>query len=238
MRLDKALALSGMTRSEAKKCIAAGRVWVNGKPERDAGAHVEIFEVAVDGRPLNASEALYIMLHKPAGVVTATEDGRFPTVIDLLPEALRRRKLGPVGRLDRDVTGLVLLTNDGVLAHRLTSPRWKAEKAYLARCEGTLNEDDIQTFAAGVALNDGAALPAKLEILSTGAEETIARVTLTEGRFHQVKRMFAAIGHPLSSLRRERIGCVWLDDALQEGQWRYLTEKEISGLKQMTDMEE
>ena len=132
-RLDKLLSMAGMTRSEARRAIASGRAQVAGQVVRDAAARVAIAEVRLDGRPLEVEVDLYLMVNKPAGVVTATEDARFPTVVGLLPERLRRRGLGPVGRLDRDVGGLVLLTTDGVLAHRLISPRWKAEKVYFAR---------------------------------------------------------------------------------------------------------
>ncbi len=237
MRLDKAVALAGLTRSEARKAIAAGRVSVDGQSVRDCAMQVDPARVRVDGaEPVPAGE-VYVMLNKPAGVVTATEDRKLPTVLDLLPEALRRRNPGPVGRLDRDVTGLVLLTTDGQLAHRLISPRWKAEKVYRARCEGTLAARDVEAFAAGIALSDFTARPARLQILEAGAAQSVADVALTEGKFHQVKRMFAAVGHPLVELSRLRIGCVALDPALAPGEWRALTEEEVSGLKAMCGME-
>ena len=235
MRLDKALSLAGYTRSEAKALIARGRVCVAGETVRDSGKNVQICDVTLDGSPIDARQELYLMLHKPAGVVTATEDKRLPTVVSLLPESYRRRKIGPVGRLDRDVTGLVLLTTDGQLAHRLISPRWKAEKQYRARCEGALDEGDVAAFAAGLELSDFTAAPARLEILETG-ETSLADVILTEGKFHQVKRMFAAVGHPLISLQRLRIGCVTLDESLAPGEFRLLTEQEIAGLKRMTQL--
>ena len=235
MRLDKALSLAGYTRSEAKALIARGRVCVAGETVRDSGKNVQICDVTLDGSPIDARQELYLMLHKPAGVVTATEDKRLPTVVSLLPESYRRRKIGPVGRLDRDVTGLVLLTTDGQLAHRLISPRWKAEKQYRARCEGALDEGDVAAFAAGLELSDFTAAPARLEILEVG-ETSLADVILTEGKFHQVKRMFAAVGHPLISLQRLRIGCVTLDESLAPGGFRLLTEQEIAGLKRMTQL--
>lgn len=235
MRLDKAVALAGYTRSEARAMIARGRVQLRGAAVRDAGMNVQPEEILLDGAPLNAEAELYLMIHKPAGVVTATEDKRLPTVVSLLPEKYQRRKIGPVGRLDRDVTGLVLLTTDGQMAHRLISPRWKAEKRYRAVCEGALTELEVQAFASGVALSDFTALPARMEILSSG-QNSIADVTLTEGKFHQVKRMFAAVGHPLLSLARLRIGCVALDPALEPGQYRPLTAEEIAGLKAITEL--
>ena len=235
MRLDKALSLAGYTRSEAKALIARGRVCVAGETVRDSGKNVQICDVTLDGSPIDARQELYLMLHKPAGVVTATEDRRLPTVVSLLPESYQRRKIGPVGRLDRDVTGLVLLTTDGQLAHRLISPRWKAEKQYRARCEGALDEGDVAAFAAGLELSDFTAAPARLEILEVG-ETSLADVILTEGKFHQVKRMFAAVGHPLIALQRLRIGCVTLDESLAPGEFRLLTEQEIAGLKRMTQL--
>ena len=235
MRLDKALSQAGYTRSEAKALIARGRVCVAGETVRDSGKNVQICDVTLDGSPIDARQELYLMLHKPAGVVTATEDRRLPTVVSLLPESYQRRKIGPVGRLDRDVTGLVLLTTDGQLAHRLISPRWKAEKQYRARCEGALDEGDVAAFAAGLELSDFTAAPARLEILEVG-ETSLADVILTEGKFHQVKRMFAAVGHPLISLQRLRIGCVTLDESLAPGEFRLLTEQEIAGLKRMTQL--
>lgn len=238
MRLDKAVALAGLTRSEARRAIAAGRVWVDGQSVRDAAMQVSPERVRVDGAALEAPGALYVMLNKPAGVVTATEDGRFQTVLDLLPEALRRRAPGPVGRLDRDVTGLVLLTTDGQLAHRLISPKWKAEKLYRAHCEGRLTAADAAAFGAGVVLSDFTAKPADLRIIEAGEAGSLADVVLTEGKFHQVKRMFAAIGHPLVALERLRVGCVALDPALAPGEWRMLTEDEVEGLKRMCGLDE
>ena len=237
MRLDKALSLAGHTRSEARRLIAQGRVQVSGAVVRDAGRNVSSGDVMLDGAPIDAQEEIYLMLHKPAGVVTATEDKYLPTVVSLLPEIYQRRRIGPVGRLDRDVTGLVLLTTDGQLAHRLISPRWKAEKCYRARCEGALDANDVAAFAGGLMLSDFTAAPARLEILESG-ETSLADVILTEGKFHQVKRMFAAVGHPLITLQRLRIGCVTLDEALAPGEYRLLTEAEIAGLKKMSDMDD
>ena len=236
MRLDKAVALSGLTRSEAKKAIAAGRVRVDGMPARNCAMQVEPGQVSVDGGAPAQSGELYLMLNKPAGVITATEDRSLPTVVDLLPEALRRRGLGPVGRLDRDVTGLVLLTTDGQLAHRLISPKWKAEKVYRAKCAGRLTEADVRAFAEGIELSDFRARPAGLNILEASGDFSMADVTLTEGKFHQVKRMFAAIDHSLMALERLSIGCVALDLALSPGEWRMLTEDEVRGLRAMCGM--
>lgn len=238
MRLDRAAAMAGLTRSEAKKAVIAGRVTVDGAVVRDPAAQADPCRVQVDGAAVRSPGEIYIMLNKPAGVITATEDGRLPTVVDLIPPELRRRSPGPVGRLDRDVTGLVLLTSDGQLAHRLISPKWKAEKRYRARCEGRLTEADAKAFAAGIPLSDFTARPAKLEILEAGDGFSLADVTLTEGKFHQVKRMFAAVGHPLAALCRLQIGPLTLDEALAPGEWRMLTDEEIKALKTQCKMSE
>ena len=238
MRLDRAAAMAGLTRSEAKKAVIAGRVTVDGAVVRDPAAQADPSRVQVDGAAVRSPGEIYIMLNKPAGVITATEDGRLPTVVDLIPPELRRRGPGPVGRLDRDVTGLVLLTTDGQLAHRLISPKWKAEKRYRSRCEGRLTEADAEAFAAGIPLSDFTARPAKLEILEAGDGFSLADVTLTEGKFHQVKRMFAAVGHPLAALCRLQIGPLTLDEALAPGEWRMLTDEDIKALKTQCKMSE
>lgn len=237
MRLDRAAALSGFTRAEAKRAVASGRVRVKGAVIRDAATQADPADVTVDGVPVQAGE-VYMMVHKPAGVLTATEDRRLPTVADLLPEPVRKRNPGPVGRLDRDVTGLVIMTTDGQLAHRLISPKWKAEKVYRARCAGRLTEADVARFAGGVALSDFTAKPAGLAVIAADDAESVADVTLTEGKFHQVKRMFAAVGHPLIGLHRLRIGCVTLDDALAPGECRPLTEEEVAGLYGLCGMDD
>lgn len=237
MRLDKALTLAGHTRSEAKKLIAQGRVSVRGAIVRDAGLHVAPEEVCIDGAAAGGETEIYIMINKPAGVITATEDKRLPTVVSLLAENLQRRKIGPVGRLDRDVTGLVILTTNGQMAHRLISPKWKAEKLYRAVCEGELTQKDVCAFAEGLELSDFTARPAQMHILSSG-ETSTADVILTEGKFHQVKRMFAAIGHPLIRLERRKIGCVELDPSLSHGEYRKLTQQEIDGLLRMCGLDQ
>lgn len=226
-RLDKLIAASGKaTRSEAKNWIRSGRVTVNGVPARspeqkcDAAADV----VAVDGIALGYTEHRYIMMHKPAGVISATEDREQRTVLDLLPEELRRQGLFPVGRLDKDVTGLLILTNDGALAHALTAPKKHVPKTYCARVDGVLDETDAAAFAEGLVLADGARCrPARLEIVAPD----IARVTVCEGKYHQVKRMFAARGKPVAALHRERMGGLALDASLPPGGWRELTDEDI-----------
>jgi len=237
MRLSKLLAREGYMRKQADAVIAAGRVQVDGLTVRDGGAIVDAdaAQVTLDGVIIGAPEHLHIMMYKPAGVVTATEDARHRTVADLLPEALRRRELGPVGRLDKDVTGLVLLTTDGQLAHRLISPRWKQAKRYLAEVSGEVGENATLAFARGMDLSDFTAKPALLTVLEAGPVSR-CRVEISEGKFHQVKRMFAAIGHPVISLHREAIAGLSLDTALAPGEARTLTEGETATLYQAVNL--
>lgn len=234
MRLDKYLSDTGMGRAQARALIGQGRVQVDGQVARNPGQALgSQARVAVDGRLVDAPGHLHLMMHKPAGVVTAREDGRFQTVFDLLPAQYRRRGLCAVGRLDRDTTGLLLLTTDGQLAHRLISPRFTVEKSYLARVEGTLTGEHILRMAQGVALKDFTARPAALTILAPN----LGRLTVTEGKYHQVKRMFAALGCPVIQLHRESVGPVMLDGDLAPGQVRPLTPAEVQALCQITRWE-
>lgn len=239
-RLDKLLSENGLSRKQACQVIRAGRVRVDGEVVRDA-AHTldaDTVRVTLDGEALSTEKYLHLMLNKPAGCLTATEDGRGATVMDLLPEPLRKRGLGPVGRLDKDVTGLILLTTDGQLAHRLISPRWKMDKKYLATVEGRLDEACVRRFAEGVPLKDFTCEPAGLRILHAGDEESLCEVTVHEGKYHQVKRMLAACGHPVIALSRRSIAGIELDKSLGEGEWRYLTEEERASLYRLTELEE
>lgn len=235
MRLDKFLSAQGLSRKQARAAIASGQVLVNGEVQGDPGFILDPIsaQVLFQGRALGYRRHMHLMLHKPAGLLTATTDARQKTVMDLLPEELKRRALGPVGRLDKDVTGLLLLTDDGQLAHRLISPKWTVEKVYLARVEGALDAADIQAFQAGIALSDFTARPARLEIL----EPDLGRLTITEGKFHQVKRMFAARGKPVLRLHRESVGGVSLDSALECGKFRPLTAEEEGALYALVRME-
>lgn len=229
-RLDKIISATGKkSRREVREMVRQGRVLVDGKPAPAADMKVDpqTAVILLDGEPLGYEKFTYVMLHKPAGVLTATEDRRQETVLDLLPPELRRRALSPVGRLDKDTEGLLLLTNDGQLAHRLLSPKSHVDKVYYARVDGALEPGDIAAFAAGMTLGDGLeCLPAGLEILSP----TEALVTLREGKFHQVKRMLAARGKPVLYLKRLSMGRLRLDPTLAPGAWRMLTEEERSAL--------
>lgn len=229
MRLDKCLSIAGYTRKQAKALIRAGRVSVNGATVTDPQANTPGAAVAVDGRPLDLRTHLHLMLNKPQGYITATEDARGKTVMELIPNNLRRAGLGPVGRLDKDVTGLILLTTDGQLAHRLISPRWTVEKVYRAEVRGPLDDTFIRRMEQGLPLSDFTARPAKLTILSSG-KTSLCELTLTEGKYHQVKRMFAALERPVETLSRLSIAGVRLDDALKEGECRELTVAETARL--------
>lgn len=239
MRLDKYISLTGPTRKQARGLILTGRVTVNGVISRDVGQNVSFDDdITLDGESLGAKKELYVMVHKPAGMLTATEDAHGqPTVIDLLPENLRKREPGPVGRLDKDVTGLVLMTTDGQLAHRLISPKRHVAKVYHALVKGAPDAADAQRFTDGIPLSDFTAMPATLTVLDSG-ENSLCEVTVMEGKFHQVKRMFSAIGHPVLKLSRLSIGGVQLDPSLPEGGWRELTESEVTMLKKLSGMDD
>ena len=234
-RLDKIIASTGrFSRREVKELIRRGQVLVDGVPARSAQekADPEAAEITVQGEPLVYRRFTWVMLNKPAGYLSATEDGRGATVLDLLPPELRRQGLFPVGRLDKDTEGLLLLTNEGGLAHDLVSPRRHVDKEYYVRVEGRLTEEDCRAFAAGMALDDGLVCqPAELEILRADAAGSEAHVTLREGKFHQVKRMLAQRGKPVTYLERIRMGSLRLDPALPRGAFRFLTKIEWEDLR-------
>ena len=228
-RLDKIISATGKkSRREVKLLVKQGRILVDGIPAASADMKVdpETTEIVMDGENLGYEKFTYIMLHKPAGVLSAVEDSRQKTVLDLLPEELRKRNLSPVGRLDKDTEGLLLLTNDGALTHRLLSPKSHVDKVYYARVDGKLEESDIAAFREGIALKDFTCLPAGLEILS----ENECLVTLHEGKFHQVKRMLGSLGKPVIYLKRLSMGPLQLDEGLSAGQWRHLTANERNSL--------
>lgn len=230
-RLDKLLASTGRwSRREVKVLVKEGRVLVDGVPAARAEdkADPAASRIQVDGEEAVIRAYTYVMLNKPAGVLSATEDPRQRTVLDLLPPELRRRGLFPVGRLDRDTEGLLLLTDDGALAHRLLSPKSHVDKVYYAHLDVPLGEEDRLAFAQGIVLEDGyRCMAAELALLGDGGEVLI---TLREGKFHQIKRMAAARGSRVIYLKRLRMGALSLDGALPPGGWRCLTEEEIAGI--------
>ncbi|MBC1521482.1 rRNA pseudouridine synthase [Listeria aquatica] len=227
MRLDKLLANMGIgTRKEVKGILKKGNVWVNGKQVKDGGLQVtpESDEVVVNGNMVQFSEFSYWMLNKPQGVVSATEDKVDRTVMDLFKPEDRRKGLFPVGRLDKDTEGLLLITNDGALSHQLLSPKKHVDKVYFVKVTGELTKEDQIAFENGVVFLDGyKALPAKLEILAAGE----ALVTIREGKFHQVKKMFEACGKKVTYLKREKMASLELDESLPLGAYRPLTKQEL-----------
>lgn len=229
-RLDKLLAGTGKwSRREVKALVRQGLVRVDGRLAASAEDKLDPATaiVTVAGETISLCRFTYVMLHKPASVLTATEDRKQPTVLDLLPPELRRIGLAPVGRLDKDTEGLLLLTNDGELAHRLLSPKYHVEKRYFARVDGELSAADAEAFARGMTLGDGLeCLPAGLEVLP----DRVCIVTLREGKFHQVKRMLAARGAPVLYLKRLSMGPLTLDDSLAAGAYRLLRAEEILAL--------
>ena len=229
-RLDKFLCDSGAgTRSQVKMMIKAGRVTVDGRAEKDAGAKVDPQRqtICLDGEPMTGAQRLVVMLNKPAGYITATEDKQDKTVMELLPPELRHMDLKPVGRLDKATEGLLLFTNDGDLLHRLISPKKEVPKVYYARHEGTATEEDIQAFTDGLTLGDGTVcLSAKLEPLGPGE----SRITVCEGKYHQVRRMMASRSMPVTYLERQEEGLLQLGD-LPRGKTRVLTEDEVRMLE-------
>ena len=235
-RLDKLLAGTGKwSRREVKALVRQGLVRVDDRLAASAEDKLDPAAaiITVAGETISLRRFTYVMLHKPAGVLTATEDRKQPTVLDLLPPELRRIGLAPVGRLDKDTEGLLLLTNDGELAHRLLSPKYHVEKRYFARVDGELSAADAEAFARGMTLGDGLeCLPAGLEVLP----DRVCIVTLREGKFHQVKRMLAARGAPVLYLKRLSMGPLTLDDSLAAGAYRLLRAEEISALYRVCDL--
>ncbi|WP_017185886.1 pseudouridine synthase [Alkalibacillus haloalkaliphilus] len=235
MRLDKLLANEGYgSRKDVKKLIKKGSVQVDGEVTKDVSHHVDPnqSEVIVNGHVIDYREFVYIMLNKPKDVISATEDSRHECVTDLLDPFYDKFNLFPVGRLDKDTVGLLLLTNDGELAHQLTSPRKKVDKIYEATINGVVTEEDVQAFKEGVTLDDGyITKPAELEVTETTDEHSWIVVTISEGKFHQVKRMFQARGHEVRFLKRRQMGSLSLDEQLPIGEYRELTEQELDQLK-------
>ena len=214
--------------------LKAGRVTVNGKKEKSAKLQIDekIDEIRFDGQVLEYEEFVYYMMNKPQGVISATEDSKHRTVLDLLDDIARTKEVFPVGRLDIDTHGLLLLTNDGQLAHALLSPKRHVDKTYLAQVKGIMTQEDVETFAKGIPLKDFTCQPAKLELVSIDREknQSLVRVTIAEGKFHQVKRMVAYCGKEVIDLQRLTMGTLVLDENLKRGEWRRLSKEEVENL--------
>ncbi|EAE6444611.1 rRNA pseudouridine synthase [Listeria monocytogenes] len=231
MRLDKLLSHTGFgSRKEVKPLLKSGAVVVNGTIQKDSKTQVnpDKDQITVHGTPVVYQEFVYFMLHKPQNVVSATEDNVSETVIDLLAQEDTLTDPFPVGRLDKDTEGLLIITNDGTLAHNLLSPKKHIDKTYYAKIDGDVTAEDVEAFAAGIELDDGyTCKPARLEIITPNE----IKVTIQEGKFHQVKRMFAARGKSVSYLKRISMGNLQLDESLELGEYRPLTEAELAILQ-------
>jgi 16S rRNA pseudouridine516 synthase len=234
-RLDKVLANLGYgSRKEVKALVKSKEVLIDGEIVKDSSMQIdpEKNEIVVSGEKINYRKYIYILLNKPAGVVSATFDKYDETVIDLIDEEYKVFEPFPVGRLDKDTVGFLLITNDGELNHRLISPKWHVDKVYYAEIDRKVEENDIRAFEKGVTLDDGyKCLPAKLEILEADENGSEVRVTLQEGKFHQVKRMFNSVGKNVEYLKRVSFGPMSLPEDLPEGEFRELTQQEVNMLK-------
>lgn len=237
MRIDKLLAHSGLgTRKEVKKLLKSSIIEINGEIVKDPKTQVDPDqdEIKIAGDPLDYQEFVYFMLNKPAGVISATEDVMHETVLDLLELSDIVQEPHPVGRLDIDTEGLLLLTNDGGLTHRLLSPKHHVDKTYLAEIEGIVTDEDVAAFRKGVELDDGyQTMPAELKVLAVDEESQTSNIEITiqEGKFHQVKRMFHAVGKEVLYLKRLSMGPLTLDPHLELGAYRECTKEEIEQLK-------
>lgn len=235
MRLDKLLANMGVgSRKEVKQLLKSKRITVNDAIVKDSGMHVDPGndQVRVGDELISYQKHIYLMMHKPPDVVSATSDNRDRTVIDLLSANEKKFDPFPVGRLDKDTEGLLIITNDGELAHRLTSPKKHVEKVYIAHISGKFPENIVEQFQEGLTLEDGyQTKPAKLEILNKQLNEV--KVTITEGKYHQIKRMFIAVGCKVTYLKRVQMGNLQLDESVSMGNFRPLTEDELHYCKSL-----
>ena len=232
MRLDKFLSDMGiLSRKETKTAAKSGRITVDGRALKDTSVHIDPTSqvVALDGKAIEYRANIYVMLNKPEGYVSATDDKSLPYVTELLDEELQKRELFPVGRLDRDTVGLMILTNNGQLAHALLSPRRHVEKEYIFTAKVPMREGVEQEFRDGVTLADG--YECKSAKIKLAPDRMSGKITLTEGKYHQIKRMVAASDNRVMSLERISFGGITLDENLERGQWRYLTDEEIALLE-------
>ncbi len=232
MRLDRILSNAGCgSRSEVKAEIRKGHVTVNGTPCTDPGSDVGPDDrIGWRGASVRRQEFMYLMLNKPSGVLTAARDPACATVMDLLPDICRKRDCMPVGRLDKDTTGLLLVTDDGLLAHMLISPRRHVRKVYIAQSAHVPTQDEITSFRNGIRFRDFCAMPSELSV--EDPDRRLCRVTVYEGKYHQVKRMFSAVGNEVEALQRVEFGPLALDHTLAPGSCRELTEDEVHALRE------
>ena len=231
MRLDKYIVESGLaTRTEVSKAAKSGAITVNGQVVRHASNHIDpvIDTVTYCGKQVVWREFTYIMLNKPEGYVSATDDDKFPTVLELLPDELRRIGLFPCGRLDKNTLGLMILTNNGPLAHKLLAPKNHVDKKYFFNVKFPLSDNDIKELEAGVDIGGYMTAPCKVELV----DEKSGYITLTEGKYHQIKLMAEAVHNQITYLERVTFGPISLDEKLERGEWRHLSEQEQSALEE------
>ncbi|WP_446897690.1 pseudouridine synthase [Clostridium sp. LBM24168] len=239
-RLDKVLSNMGYgTRKQIKAMVKDGHVSIDGVIIHDSSIKVDTDNnsIEIDGKLIDYKEYIYIMMNKPDGVVSSTYDNYEETVIDLLEPEYRAFDPFPVGRLDKDTVGLLLITNDGEMNHRLISPKWHVDKVYYAEIDKILSSSDIEAFKKGIILDDGyKCMPAKLEIISADKDGSMANVIVQEGKFHQVKRMFESLGKNVVYLKRIKFGPIQLDNSLKEGSYRELSKFELESVKNNLNM--
>ena len=236
MRLDKYLVDCGVgSRTEVKQVLKQKKIQVNGKVETSAKVHIDPDkdQVTYLGESLFHEEFVYYLLNKPKGVISATEDDHHQTVLDLLDDTARRKEVFPIGRLDIDTHGLLLLTNNGKLAHAMLSPKKHVDKVYRAQVAGIMTQEDVVRFKEGIELKDFTTLPAELEMLEVDREANscLVQIRIAEGKFHQVKRMMAAVETPVIYLKRNSMGPLTLPDDLRKGEYRALTDEELKSLR-------
>ena len=234
MRLDNLLAQEKISRKGMKQALLKKEILVDGVPATSLAQNVDtgLQELIFQGRKIQGYEHTYLMLHKPNGVVTASKDKELPTVMDLLPQHLQSAQLYAIGRLDRDTTGLLLLTDNGPLGFQLLHPQYHVDKTYQVEVNGPLSSDHVQTFKDGIVFLDGTVCkPAQLEILASSPSHSRATITISEGKFHQVKKMFLSVGVKVTALKRVQFGDFTLDSELAEGQYRSLNQEELEIIK-------
>ena len=234
MRLDRLLAQEKVSRKAMKQALLKKEILVDDCPASSLAQNVDtgLQKLVFQGRQIQGYEHNYLMLHKPNGVVTASKDKKLPTVMDLVPKNIQSGQLYAIGRLDRDTTGLLLLTDNGPLGFQLLHPQYHVDKSYQVKVNGPLTSDHIQKFKEGVVFLDGTTCkPAQLEILSSSPTESRASITISEGKFHQVKKMFLSVGVKVTALKRTHFGPWNLDDNLQEGDYRPLNSEELASIR-------
>ncbi len=228
-RIDKVISVAlNVSRTDARAILKKGLVTVNGSVEKNIGARVDEHkaDICFNGSKINYNKFVYIMMNKPKGVISASEGGSEKTVVDILPQEMKRKNLFPAGRLDKDTTGFVLITDDGDFAHRILSPKNHIPKTYIATLDKPFDDDLVNAFEQGIELTDGLCMPA--QILALNDEKTVAQVTIKQGMYHQIKRMFKKFSITVIELKRVKMGGLFLDESLDYGDCRYMSQEEIN----------